>query len=192
LLCTTRRLYAKNTSLDFAIFPGLIFHETKYDCNILISSGRDKDIIPGLLTLTPACVPGNIIWKRESLLQKNICWDEKIKAFQDIDFHLLAAYNHLHFEYSNDAPDYFWRKHLLGNTGSELSHEDKLASHEYFFNKHVQLLTEKNLYTHYEKQINRLAGQLLLLAFLKNRKKEKCKKYDSFFAIVSKAIFAHQ
>ncbi|HEX5152065.1 MAG TPA: glycosyltransferase family 2 protein [Parafilimonas sp.] len=174
------KFMSENPALDFAIFPGLIFNEKKYDKNILVSDYKGDGIIPMLLGLTPPCVPGNNIWKRSSLAEKNVIWDENLKAFQDVDFHLMAAYSKLSFAYSDDPPDYFWRKHDLGNTGNELSKTDKLISHQYFFQKHVKILQEKNLYNQYKNYINRLAGQLILLAFKSNNAGD-AKTMISFF-----------
>jgi glycosyltransferase involved in cell wall biosynthesis len=154
-----------NPDIDFAVFPGLIFNKKKYDRNILISNYKKQDIISMLLLLMPPFIPGNIIWKKKSLADKKIMWDENIKAFQDVDFHLMAAYDNLLFAYSIDQPDYFWRKHNEGSISSNLIQSSKLASHRYFFKKHTELLKEKRLYNKYHKHINRLGGQLLLLSF---------------------------
>jgi glycosyltransferase involved in cell wall biosynthesis len=154
-----------NPALDFAIFPGLLFNKTMYDKSILVSVSKDPDMVPMLLTLTPPCVPGNIIWKRETLIKKNVKWDENIKGLQDIDYHLTANYNGLSFQYADSLPDYFWRIHDKGNTGSQLSKTEVLLSHQYFFEKHFDTLRHKHKYELYKNSLNRLAGQLLLLSF---------------------------
>ncbi|WP_010419531.1 glycosyltransferase family 2 protein [Anaerophaga thermohalophila] len=136
----------QNPEIDFCISNGLrgkypISQESEYK---LISTYKSKDVLKEFFNITPPWVCLNPTYKRKSLFDNNIIWDEKIKGFQDIDFHTQTIVKQLQFEYINDAPDCLWTSHDNGNIGKTLSKngihfEQKL----YILNKYKDLATHR-------------------------------------------------
>jgi hypothetical protein len=102
-------LYSK---FDAWVFQGLEFIKTPGD-----SSKIWFQVEPSI-DFTASFLKGNTlwqttgpIWKKESLLQKQVLWNEDIKIWQDSNFHKHALLKGLQFHFSFESlPDYFIRR----------------------------------------------------------------------------------
>ncbi|WMI68458.1 glycosyltransferase family 2 protein [Mangrovimonas sp. YM274] len=111
--------------LDFCVTPGLrgeypISNQKDY---YLISSKNDKENT--IEEFFRARIPWNTLnptYKKQSILEHGLVWDENLEGFQDIDFHVNCLISNLSFEYSNNRlePDCLWRFHSLGNIGNDI------------------------------------------------------------------------
>lgn len=131
----------ENPSLDFCVSDGLrgIYPIDNANTYHLISTYRSKNVLKEFFNFTPPWVCLNPTYRRKSLIDNNITWDENIKGFQDIDFHSQTIINNLKFEYLNTKPDCIWTAHDSGNIGKDISkngiyYEQKL----YIFNKYPE------------------------------------------------------
>ena len=110
---------------DFCVAPGVrgefpINSETDY---YLISSKTNKEgVLEEFFKARIPWITLNPTYKREVLLNNNIFWDENLKGFQDIDFHVNCLINNLNFGYTSKElkPDCIWRAHSHGNIGSDI------------------------------------------------------------------------
>lgn len=112
-----------NINLDFCVSDGL---RGEYPINSnneykLISTYRSEDVLKEFFSFTPPWVCLNPTYRRESLINNHVYWDENMKGFQDIDFHVQTIVKKLKFEYLNDRPDCLWTSHDDGNIGRDMS-----------------------------------------------------------------------
>ena len=158
--------YIENHNLDFAIFKGAIYR-SQDDIQELIIKNTD-DIIPSLLSLSPYCLTGTTIIKRESLITNGINWDIHLKGFQDIDFHLSLCLSNLKYHTATNLPlDFFWRKHNQGNIGKNLCTFEQITSHAYLYKKlYIKICSIENLRSKYKKKLQFLGGKFLTRSFL--------------------------
>jgi len=118
--CLTKRVLEFESLFpekDFLVFPGLRFKENLYDLNLLISSYKGTDVIPLFFNRDVPWVNFNPIYKRVSLIDKSLNWNDKILIYQDILFHVSCVCRGLTFAYAGEEPDCFWREHDEGSIG---------------------------------------------------------------------------
>lgn len=130
--CLNNRIsiFRKKKNCDFLVFNGLRFRFTPYDLNLYISSFNESSPIVHFLAQDIPWITLNPIYRKESLISKQVYWHEDIKGFQDIQFHVLALTKGLRYEIISSEPDCFWRIHDSGNIGSDMFQDrDKLLSH---------------------------------------------------------------
>ena len=144
----------KFKNLDFLVFQGMIFNFTPGDSDILISSFRDnnKDVVLPFLYRDIPWITLNPIYRKESLIENSIKWDEKIKGYQDIQFHLLCITKELKFKIINNQPDCFWRVGNSDKMGLNIIDSSKIESHLYFFNVIIEYLKEYHRFGDAEKK----------------------------------------
>ncbi len=121
--CLMNRVkYIENhANLDFAVFPCLRFEKNPYDLNLFMSSYHGKEVIPLFLKRDIPWGSLNPIYKRYSLIDNGILWNERIKLYQDIDFHLKTVCRGLQFHMPETKPDCFWRSHGNMNINHNLN-----------------------------------------------------------------------
>jgi glycosyltransferase involved in cell wall biosynthesis len=98
----------KNPSVDFGVFPTLVFNQTPGDSQILwnIMETQDPDIERFLKQDMPWQTTGPI-W-RKTALDRLGKWEESITSFQDWEYHLRACITGLRYM-KFDEPDCFYR-----------------------------------------------------------------------------------
>jgi glycosyltransferase involved in cell wall biosynthesis len=177
--------FGSNPSLDFGIFPGLLFDSKPGDSMLLISSYRGEEIIPHIIALDPPCMPLTIMWKRRFLKDTGLLWDEGLGGYQDLVFHLKAFLRTTHFAYSTTGPDCYWRwqseqgigrsLHSTRNIGPLLdfvaiAKKDLLSVNQY--TEKVRRLQIKLLYGRLTACLNNehIAESKRILIFLKEKK----------------------
>ena len=135
--CLAQRILfmEKRPDVALGIFPGLRFIKEPYDTLTIISTYRGNDPIKAFLECNTPWTIINGIWRREELLGNNVFFDEKIKGFQDVDFHLQALFNGMTHAFAESEPDCFWREQQYDNIGKHLVDESFVCSHAYLIKK---------------------------------------------------------
>lgn len=133
----------RNKDLDFAIFPAMSFigevgKGENYYVGVKIEGDDLKHIID---TTLPFLVVTNI-YKIQSLIDKDIIWDEQLLSLQDADFNIRNIVNGNKYDYAHNVYiDYYIRIIPHSNSISQsicnVLHYD---SHLYFLNKIIHEL----------------------------------------------------
>ncbi len=149
--CIDQRLkiLLKKIDYDFVVGHGLTFNIKPYDSDIYISTFRSQDIHETVFSFLNIDIPWitlNPLYRRQSLIGKDISWDPKIKGYQDIQFHLLAISRGLKFYFFNARPDCFWRKGEYNNIGNSVKSIINLDSHLYLATILISYVKELNFY----------------------------------------------
>lgn len=161
----------EHPDLDFAVFYGLKFNNTPGDSNQFVN----KKIEPQ--HALDAFLSGNYpwhtaapIWRKKSLEENEISWDERLSIFQDIDFHIRVLLKELKFEINTHArPDYFWRIHEDDKIGNYKSLPAKFDSCEYIISKLGDLLkTHDKLNDETKKYLTRFAFYIARILTMEN------------------------
>lgn len=136
----------KNTHLDFAVFPCVLFRQHPGDMNLLwntdVSINNDSDIDRFLMLDTPWQTMGPI-WRRSSLARLGP-WNEDLPSWQDFEFHLRALAYKLKYE-RHAEPDCFWRVPSITSIGNESRKDVHLISHKHLFSEIYDLLINTQL-----------------------------------------------
>lgn len=140
--CFEQRVsYLRNhPELDFAVFPYVSFNVEPWDKPHGMCGGVDIDG-DDLSRFVYGCVPfvvWNNIYRRDSLVNNNRMWDERIKSLQDADFNMQCILAGMKYEYASGAKvDYFFR--TGGSNKSRISKKictkDHFESHLYYLKK---------------------------------------------------------
>jgi len=185
--------FLRKKNLDFAVFGGFIYNGTIVG-NVI--QKREKDIVYLLLKVEPYCLTGAALIKRSILISHNILWDNNIKSFQDVDFHLSLSLCGVNYDTAIDLPpDYYWRLHEQGNIGKQINSIGHIKSHQYLYQKIYAKITENDeLSNKYRRALRRFGGKLLLISFSGDYKMseallEAMKNTDKAFDIVYVSIF---
>jgi len=76
-------------SLDFAIFPSLMFHDQPYDLNLWWNIDKEESELVRQFHQDAICQGTGVIWKKDSFNRIGR-WDENLFLWQDIDLFLRA------------------------------------------------------------------------------------------------------
>jgi len=161
--CLEQRVEAmeKNPSLDFAVFPTLLFHRTPGDSpmlwNIIETDEPDEDRF--LKQDMPWQTTGPI-W-RKTALQHLGRWDEALTSFQDWEYHLRACITGLrHMKF--DEPDCFYRiPNGTDSIGTRYFEHENILSRIMAFKKISGLIANKG-------KLSRHVRLLLVGLFIRN------------------------
>lgn len=137
-------LMEKNPSLDFAVFPTLLFHKTPGDSQILwnIIETDEPDEERFLKQDMPWQTTGPI-W-RKTALDRLGKWDETITSFQDWEYHLRACITGLRYK-KLDEPDCFYRvPNGTDSIGARHFARENILSRIAVFEKVSALFTENH------------------------------------------------
>ena len=178
-----------NNNLDFAIFPAKSFSDENFfkilyfeDLTWGIDMNKKNLLLEFLNTNYPFIVATNI-YKRKSLIENNIFWDEKLKVYQDFDFNISTILKGLKFKFAYSEPigfDYFYRvKHSMISTCSNTVTRIKFESTIYLFTKTIARLNQYNLSNKYYNALF-LFVKLYFKRIILVRGEEYLKEYFSF------------
>lgn len=145
--CFEQRVHfmENNPNLDFSIFPAKKF---SYKIDDLSNSffgfqSEDDDLKMFWYPHIPFVVWNNI-YKRSSLINLGLVWDENILSLQDSDFNMQAIIKGAKYKYSTESKiDYYWR--VIPNSNSittKIRNKSHLESHLYLFEKLFTTMTE--------------------------------------------------
>gem|GEM_PF-1011196 len=152
------------------IFPGLRFKEVPYDTLTIISTYRGNDPIKAFLEFNTPWTIINCIWRREALLRNNLCFNEQVMGFQDIDFHLQALFLGMPHEIARSEPDCFWREQQYDNIGKHLADDSFVHSHVFLVNKIKESIGAENKRKKgYDKSLRRFILFILRMQLTKKK-----------------------
>lgn len=150
-----------NKEIDYGIFPAKSFSSNQQHSKVLknnviwgiknnMAKSFDDDLLFFMMAKYPFIVVTNI-YKRKSLLNNNIYWDENVKIYQDFDFIFNTFMSNLTYKYAIESDceyidfDYFYRISYSSDTTSSFHiSNDKFNSTIYLFNKVLVLLKKNN------------------------------------------------
>lgn len=116
--CLSQRVafMENNLNLDFSVFPAIGFKKSAFDLSVNFGYKQESVNLSLFLSgLLPFAVWTNI-YKKSSLIDNEVWWDENLPCLQDTDFNILALQKGLKYKFANSAPDYLWR--FYGNMNS--------------------------------------------------------------------------
>ncbi len=89
--CLEQRVKAMETdpSLDFAIFPGLMFEKTPYDLGLWWNIDKPEDELYRQFRQDAICQTTGVLW-RKTAFESIGMWDENLLLWQDIDLFFRA------------------------------------------------------------------------------------------------------
>lgn len=109
--CLEQRLEAfkSNPTMDFIIFPMLLFKQQPDDLKLLWNIDTRVDDIERILLGDPVCQGTGTLWKKESFVKAGM-WSEHLLLWQDIELHLRVLLQDLQYVKRFDLqPDVFLR-----------------------------------------------------------------------------------
>lgn len=113
--CLDQRVKAmeENSALDFCVFPERIFYSMCRDSDIIINLPSEKKDIFRFMTISKDApwMTSGPIWRVSSLRAASLRWDDRLDAYQDIDFHISALVNNLKYKFVYCNPDRYLRLH---------------------------------------------------------------------------------
>mgnify|MGYP002622621368 CR=1 FL=1 len=102
----------RNPDVDFLVFPSAQFidgrMDTKPDMKIFGYEVFEDDIEMFARRFLPFIVWNNI-YRRKSLIERNVSWDTRLKSLQDSDFNLCCLLKGMRYKYITSQPDYAYR-----------------------------------------------------------------------------------
>jgi glycosyltransferase involved in cell wall biosynthesis len=154
-----RNFMRLNQEIDFGIFPAksftdpLSFDKISYNDMIWGIKTKKDDLSLFLSSNYPFIVWTNV-YKRKSLIENNIKWDENVKIYQDFDFNITVLMHGLNYKYASDKRiyfDYFYRVLYSPDTISfQHFSKEKFNSTLYLLNKVLDFLQENKKSSYYK------------------------------------------
>ncbi len=134
--------------LDFSVFPMIRFYKRPNDSSNEIW-GYDylHDVIRCFLNRTLTMVVTTNIYRRQSIVDNRLEWDENLKSLQDADWNIHAILSGLCFDYASDGGarvDYFWRA-VNNGISSKIRTVEHYDSHVYQIDKTLKSLSDVQL-----------------------------------------------
>lgn len=134
----------ENPEIDFAVFPAITFEKEPLDSDYFYGINIHKHALHGFVNRELPFVVWNNLYRRESLTENNIHWDEKLKSNQDADFNISCLLAHLNFKEAKGLPaDYFYRVGNPNSCAAKIPTHSHLDSNLYYFNKIYNLFYSK-------------------------------------------------
>lgn len=138
--------------LDFGIFPAKSFVKDIWDeelSNYSYGVRYMNDSLQAMLNLTLPMVGWTNIYRRCSIVEKALTWDERILSMQDSDFNIACLISGLKHNYAIEEGakvDYFYRIIMnRNNIASKISTTPHFKSHLILLNKILCSLSKEQL-----------------------------------------------
>lgn len=148
--CLSQRVEFMNdhTEYDFAIFPMLSFKKELLDTkNVIWGYKQDNNVLNHFITGAIPFVVVTNIYRRSSIINKELYWDTNLKSLQDSGYNIMALQKDCSFIFSNLMPDYFYR---IGGNNNSISKKIKSNEHFltrlYFYKKITSLFIDNHKY----------------------------------------------
>lgn len=147
---------ARHPSLDFGVFPCILFRDKPGDVKLLWNVDTEVNDIDRFLAFDIPWQTTSPIWRRSALLRLGP-WQEYLSSWQDWEYHLRALIRN--FRYGKfSKPDCFWRisprktitsgkKSQVDSIGSYSKLPKNLRAYERLFLEIQQMLLEAELLT---------------------------------------------
>lgn len=121
--------HLNESNADFIVSQGAIYIDTTHQIDKLVSTYTGEDaLLHFVIRDVPWLMPSTLI-KKEALLLNQLRHNEKIRAYQDIQFNLSLLSCELRFSYSKAKVDWLWRKHEKGNIGGDTENVESISAH---------------------------------------------------------------
>lgn len=151
-----------NPNIDFGIFPSLDFTEIEDLKKAIPYRGVEnprEDALTSFLAARFQYTVWTNIYRRESLVKKNITWDEEILVYQDFDFNISTLAANLKYRFCKNAkPDYFYRISYTADTVCSTFSDSKFKSTESLIEK---ILVRLSMKEDYNQRKNEFLGFIL-------------------------------
>ncbi len=152
--CIKNRLnfLEKSPNIDFAVFPQLIFFNKPGDSQYLVNTLKcEHSDLTRFLTFihdrNVPWLPSSPIWKKETLVNRNIKWDNSLSVYQDIGFHISALLSDSNYIKVETEPDCFWRRGVKSNIGSTLNEPKSILNTNFMLYNILMSVYSKGLLT---------------------------------------------
>lgn len=148
----------KHPELDFGVFYAKSFKEDLWKSEGEILFGykyhKTSDLCRFLRRTLPF-VGWTNIYRRSSLVEKGLSWDEKLLSLQDSDFNIQSILTGLKYDYDQSGRiDYFWKVNpSSGSITSKISSIEHQDSHLYLLSKIYNSLSSHQK-REYQKEID--------------------------------------
>lgn len=125
-----------NPNYDYWIFQTVNFEETPENEKETWNNLSEVDNLTRFFKLDSVWHTSGPVWKAETL--KNLKFDEKLKCWQDVDFHLQALLKKLKYKTFFDiSADVLYRRHSVGSISQGGFNKEKRKSQFYFLKKYL-------------------------------------------------------
>ena len=105
----------------------------------LISTYNSSNVLEEFFAFTIPWGTHCPTYHREKLIENKLFWDENLKGFQDIDFHVQATISGIGYKYLAGEPDCLWSIHEQDNIGSRITENHYgLEQKIYLYNKYFK------------------------------------------------------
>ena len=145
------RFMDAHSELDFGVFKAKSYFKDIYEtegCELFGYEYPGADNLKRMLCHTLPFVGWTNIYRRQSVVNKGLRWDENILSLQDSDFNIQSLLKGLRYEFAKELPiDYFYYvNHSSGSIANKIFTEGHQQSHLYFLNKLHETFTEDQRY----------------------------------------------
>lgn len=155
--CFEQRMQMMEGSIgmDFLSFPSKAFREEPYD-ELRWGfgfNGPQETLLSLLNWRTLSILVSTNIYRRESLVDKGLIWDERLLSMQDADYNIQSLCLGLSHGFAESAKiDYYYR-HLDDSISKRIYKKEHIKSHLYLINKEVTSIRKVfgNKYDYYLK-----------------------------------------
>lgn len=134
---------SKRPDLDFMVFRSASYKNSEFNTTPsfnIYGYPLYKDDIAAFCERRLPFIVWNNIYRRSSLISKNIIWDVKLKSLQDAQFNMLCILSGLKYEYSTSKPDYAYRHGVAGSISKKINTPEHLESNLYTLNYFYELV----------------------------------------------------
>lgn len=132
-----------NPNLDFGVFPAIGFTGKLGNWTPhYYGFNSEERALNNLIGKNLPFIVWTNIYRRNSLINNKIEWDENLISLQDSDFNITCLNNNLFFKESVSPADYFWRQ-TPNSISTKIKGEKHIDNIIYFFNKTAQLFKDR-------------------------------------------------
>jgi len=167
-ICLEQRVaYLKaHNNLDAAVFPARHFQKSINEKDGLLNGiPIFKDDLAEFLNSNLPYIVWNVIFRKKSLIEAQVFWDEKLLSLQDADFNIQCIIKGLHIGYAvNPQVDYFARAENNNSISAAIFKQSRFDSHLYFVEKQFQSLSSLGKRKYHKDLYSRLVYTYLLMA----------------------------
>lgn len=199
--CLEQRVQFLDNHQEFeaAIFPARhFFKDINESQGLLNGVPIFKDDLNEFLNSNLPYIVWNLIFRKSSLLEKGIRWDENLLSLQDSDFNIQCIIKGIKIGYADNAKiDYYARTENNNSISSSIYRVDRFDSHLYFVKKQFESLSDEERRKYKNALYNRLIYTFFLLSENYSsdhvhRLFEISKQYNCYPCLFSSAIKIHK
>lgn len=153
-------------NIDAAIFPARHFHNSIEEKGGLLNGiPLFKDDLAEFLNSNLPYIVWNVIFRKSSLLEYQVLWDEKLLSLQDADFNIQCIIKGMRIEYAKTAQvDYYARAENNNSISAAIYKQSRFDSHLYFVEKQFLSLSLVCRKKYHKDLYSRLVYTYLLMA----------------------------